>query len=116
FGRLSAQRRGVFWPTSGGSAPEGWARLKNRALLQSRPTRRERKERLSMRNLAPHVPAPAVRPVDEAVVRGRHTENVVVGEEIIRHKLLSRVIHWSVALTFFLALLSGLPIWTPVFG
>jgi len=69
-----------------------------------------------MRNLAPHVSAPAVRAVDEAVVRGRHTENVVVGEEIIRHKLLSRVIHWSVALTFFLALLSGLPIWTPVFG
>jgi formate dehydrogenase subunit gamma len=69
-----------------------------------------------MRNLAPHVPADAVHPLDEAVIRGRHTENVAVGEEIIRHKLLSRVIHWSVALFFFLSLLSGLPIWTPVFG
>src|SRR5262249_27370149 len=27
-----------------------------------------------------------------------------------------RVIHWSVALFFFVALFSGLPIWTPVFG
>jgi formate dehydrogenase subunit gamma len=51
-----------------------------------------------------------------AVVRARHTEDVVVGGEIVRHRLASRAIHWTVALLFFLALFSGLPVWTPVFG
>jgi formate dehydrogenase subunit gamma len=46
----------------------------------------------------------------------RNKEDVVVGDEIIRHKLSSRVIHWFVALTFMLALFTGLPIWSPVFG
>jgi formate dehydrogenase subunit gamma len=52
---------------------------------------------------------------DPAVLRARTTEDVVIGDEIVRHRLASRVIHWSVAASFFLALLSGLPIWTPVF-
>ena len=51
-----------------------------------------------------------------AVVRARHEEDVVVGEEIVRHRLATRVIHWSVAFFFLMALLSGLPIWTPIFG
>ena len=33
-----------------------------------------------------------------------------------RHRLSTRVIHWSTAVSFFVALLSGLPIWTPIFG
>lgn len=53
---------------------------------------------------------------DPAILRARRTEDVVVGDEIVRHRLASRVIHWSVALFFLVALLSGLPIWTPVFG
>jgi formate dehydrogenase subunit gamma len=53
---------------------------------------------------------------DPAVLRARHAEDVVVGDEIVRHRLSTRVIHWTVALLFFLALFSGLPIWTPVFG
>jgi len=53
---------------------------------------------------------------DPGVLRARRAEDVVVGDEIVRHRLASRVIHWSVALLFFLALLSGVPIWTPVFG
>src|SRR5437899_12893268 len=53
---------------------------------------------------------------DAAVVRGRQDEDVVVGGEIVRHRLCSRVIHWAVALFFFVALFSGLPIWTPLFG
>src|SRR5436853_5657924 len=48
------------------------------------------------------------------VARGR--EDVVVGNEIVRHKLSSRVIHWTVAVTFFGALFTGMPIWSPVFG
>ena len=40
----------------------------------------------------------------------------MVGDEIVRHRLATRAIHWTVALFFFLALFSGLPIWTPVFG
>ena len=51
-----------------------------------------------------------------AVVRARHEEDVVVGEEIVRHRLASRIIHWSVASFFFVTLFSGLPIWTPIFG
>jgi formate dehydrogenase subunit gamma len=51
-----------------------------------------------------------------AVVRARHEEDVVVGEEIVRHRLATRVIHWSVAFFFLMALLSGLPIWTPILG
>ena len=48
--------------------------------------------------------------------RARAKEDVVVGQEIVRHRLSSRAIHWTVASFFFLSLLSGLPIWTPIFG
>jgi formate dehydrogenase subunit gamma len=51
-----------------------------------------------------------------STVRARHAEDVVVQHEIVRHRLASRAIHWTVALFFFLALFSGLPIWTPLFG
>ena len=40
----------------------------------------------------------------------------MVGDEIVRHRLSSRIIHWTVGLLFLVCLLSGLPIWTPVFG
>jgi formate dehydrogenase subunit gamma len=53
---------------------------------------------------------------DVAVARAASEEDVVVGNEIVRHKLSSRFIHWTVALTFVVCLLSGLPIWTPIFG
>ncbi len=53
---------------------------------------------------------------DMAVVRARETENVVVGQEIVRHRFASRAIHWSVAVFMLLCLLTGLPIWTPIFG
>ncbi len=53
---------------------------------------------------------------DVAVVRARQSEDVLAGGEIVRHRLSSRVIHWTVAVFFFLALLTGLPIWTPIFG
>jgi formate dehydrogenase subunit gamma len=51
-----------------------------------------------------------------AVITARHTDNVVVGDEIIRHRRITRLMHWSVALTFFIALFSGMPIWTPLFA
>jgi formate dehydrogenase subunit gamma len=53
---------------------------------------------------------------DPAILRARRSEDVVVGDEIVRHRMATRAIHWTVALFFFLALFSGLPIWTPVFG
>jgi len=53
---------------------------------------------------------------DAAVVRARSAESVVVGGEIVRHRLSSRVIHWTVALFFFVCLFTGLPIWSPIFG
>jgi len=53
---------------------------------------------------------------DMAVIRARGAENVVVGQEIVRHRFASRVIHWSVAVSLLLSLFTGLPIWTPIFG
>jgi len=58
----------------------------------------------------------ALSPQASVIARARAEENVAVGEELIRHRLSTRVIHWTVALFFFVSLLSGLPIWMPVFG
>jgi formate dehydrogenase subunit gamma len=46
----------------------------------------------------------------------RTREDVPAGDVIVRHRLSARLVHWSVALTFFLCLLTGMPIWTPLFG
>jgi formate dehydrogenase subunit gamma len=54
--------------------------------------------------------------LDPAIIRARRAEDVAIGNDIVRHRLSSRLIHWSVALSFAVAMLSGLPIWTPVFG
>ena len=43
-------------------------------------------------------------------------EDTLVGTEIQRHGLTSRLVHWSVALTFVLCLATGLPIWFAAFG
>ena len=53
---------------------------------------------------------------EQAIARARTTEDVLVGDEVVRHRLSSRLIHWAAGLLFLLCLLSGLPIWTPVFG
>ena len=54
--------------------------------------------------------------VDSAIVVGRNRDNIIVGNEIVRHRRATRLIHWTVALTFFIALFSGMPIWSPLFG
>lgn len=53
--------------------------------------------------------------VDTTIVVGRHRENVAVNGEIVRHRRASRLIHWCVAFTFFLSLVTGMPIWIPIF-
>jgi formate dehydrogenase subunit gamma len=53
---------------------------------------------------------------DPAVAVARTREDVAVGDELVRHRLSTRVIHWTVALTFFVCLFTGLPIWSPLFG
>ena len=53
---------------------------------------------------------------DEGAYVAREKEDVVVGNEIIRHRLSARIIHWAVGITFFGSLVTGLPVWTPVFG
>jgi formate dehydrogenase subunit gamma len=63
-----------------------------------------------MSTVAPH------RPLDTAIIAARDREDIVVGSEIVRHRRASRLIHWSVAVTFFLCALTGMPIWAPVFG
>jgi formate dehydrogenase subunit gamma len=54
--------------------------------------------------------------LDPAIIRARREEDVVEGGQIVRHSLASRLIHWAVALTFAVTLLTGLPVWTPIFG
>ena len=56
------------------------------------------------------------RAIDEAVIVAQTREDVVVGNEIVRHNRASRLIHWAVAATFFLCLFTGMPIWMPIFG
>ncbi len=56
------------------------------------------------------------RPLDPAIVAAREREDIVVGNEIVRHNRASRLIHWTVALTFFVSVFTGMPIWSPVFG
>src|SRR5215469_17043184 len=51
-----------------------------------------------------------------AIQVGREREDVVVGEEIVRHRMATRVVHWAVAVFFILCVFTGLPIWSPVFG
>jgi formate dehydrogenase subunit gamma len=53
---------------------------------------------------------------DPAFAQARIAEDTVVGDVIVRHRLSTRVLHWAVALVFFVSMFSGAPIWTPVFG
>jgi formate dehydrogenase subunit gamma len=53
---------------------------------------------------------------DPAAAIARSREDVVVGNEIVRHRLATRIVHWTTATFFFAALVSGLPVWSPIFG
>ena len=53
---------------------------------------------------------------DPAIAAARTREDVLVGDRLVRFRWSVRVLHWSVAGTFVLSLLTGLPIWTPIFG
>ena len=44
---------------------------------------------------------------------GRHGRTVVHRGELLRHPVYTRVLHWSVAISFVLALLSGFAIYSP---
>ena len=44
---------------------------------------------------------------------GAHARTVVHEDELLRHPVYTRVLHWSVAAFFILALLSGFAIYTP---
>jgi formate dehydrogenase subunit gamma len=64
----------------------------------------------SLRAVPPHSTA------DPGILAAQSREDVVVGDEVVRFRYYTRVVHWGVALTFFLTLFTGLPIWTPIFG
>ena len=53
--------------------------------------------------------------VDAAVLAARRSDNIIVGGEIVRHRAATRWIHWTVALTFILSVITGMPIWAPIF-
>ena len=59
---------------------------------------------------------PAHSSADPGILAAQTQDDLVVGEEIVRFRYYTRVVHWGVALTFFLCLFTGLPIWTPIFG
>ena len=44
---------------------------------------------------------------------GRHGRTVVHRGEVLRHPVYTRVLHWTVAISFVLALLSGFAIYSP---
>src|SRR5207245_1038234 len=72
--------------------------------------------RTGMRRMALSDRTPQSGMGDAAMARARSTEDVVVGDEIVRERLSARVVHWTVALNFFVCLFTGLPIWTPYLG
>ena len=54
-------------------------------------------------------------PYDETVVRdlGGLGRTVVHEDELLRHTTYTRFLHWTVAIFFFAALLSGLAVYSP---
>ena len=62
------------------------------------------------------IPGATRAPGPTVMQRARSGEDIVVGDEIVRHRLSSRVVHWVVAVFFLGALFTGMPIWSPVFG
>ena len=59
---------------------------------------------------------PARSTADPGILLAQRQEDLVVGDELVRFRYYTRVVHWGVALTFFICLFTGLPIWTPIFG
>jgi len=59
---------------------------------------------------------PAHSTADPGILAAQDKDDLVVGEELVRFRYYTRAVHWFVALTFFLCLFTGLPIWTPIFG
>lgn len=59
---------------------------------------------------------PAHSSADPGILAAQSGEDMVVGEEIVRFRYYTRVVHWGVAVTFFICLFTGLAIWTPIFG
>ncbi|MGZ3446406.1 MAG: formate dehydrogenase subunit gamma [Myxococcaceae bacterium] len=53
---------------------------------------------------------------DPGILLAQGQEDLVIGDELVRFRYYTRVVHWGVALTFFVCLFTGLPIWTPIFG
>lgn len=59
---------------------------------------------------------PAHSSADPGILLAQGQEDLVIGDELVRFRFYTRVVHWGVALTFFVCLFTGLPIWTPIFG
>ncbi len=59
---------------------------------------------------------PARSSADPGILLAQAQEDLVVGDELVRFRYYTRAVHWGVALTFFVCLFTGLPIWTPIFG
>jgi formate dehydrogenase subunit gamma len=53
---------------------------------------------------------------EAGVAIARDRQDVAVGDVIVRHKRSARIVHWGMALCFLACVLSGMPIWSPVFG
>ena len=61
-------------------------------------------------------PKEPAEPQPEVTPTASGAEGTVIGDHIVRHRMSSRVVHWATAILFFALLLTGMPIWSPLFG
>jgi formate dehydrogenase subunit gamma len=53
---------------------------------------------------------------EPGILAAHDHEDIVVGDEVVRFKYYSRIVHWSVGTSFLVCLFTGFPIWTPYWG
>jgi len=62
------------------------------------------------------VPAPHEREREREREHDAREHEDALGEPLLRHRLSTRAIHWTMTGFFFVCVLSGMPIWSPLFG
>src|SRR4029077_16006370 len=81
-----------------------------------RGARRRRRGREPSGGMTAMTTATPPRPVDPAVLAARDQENVLVGDEIVRHRLAARGSRGSGGGPLLACRATGMPIWMPLFG
>jgi formate dehydrogenase subunit gamma len=53
---------------------------------------------------------------EPGILAAHDQEDLLVGNELVRFKYSTRIVHWSVGVSFLICLFTGFPIWTPYWG